>query len=282
MASLITGFNTDIEYQGKTYHVQTEDKGLASPLILSLVYAGGAILASKRASYDDLIARGFDEAVLAERLRRQHTLICAAIRAGRIEDLKQLGKSEESQSIRAKVGRKKPPAAGKKASAKKSAKEKSACRRSAKDKREQKPTDQPQALAEPTKSQKASHQPKGHTVRALVDEAIADFARKELSSDTLYVRLLDDGPLHGGDRVTLSIKVGRGSSGSEGIANVDVTVKVMGSAFRSITVETKTGADGIAKANLELPHFRTGRAVVLIRAVYNGFEAELRRIIQQG
>ena len=83
---MITGFNTDIERDGVTYHVQTEDKGLDSPLLLSLVYSGGAILASKRSRYDDLIASGFDEKILAERLQRQHKLICAAIRAGRIEN----------------------------------------------------------------------------------------------------------------------------------------------------------------------------------------------------
>ncbi|HXD31791.1 MAG TPA: hypothetical protein VN643_11780 [Pyrinomonadaceae bacterium] len=87
---MITGYNTDVEHDGVVYHVQTEDKGLDSPLLLSLVYSGGAILASKRSSYQDLIAAGFDEVVLAERLQRQHRLICAAINAGRIEDLKKM------------------------------------------------------------------------------------------------------------------------------------------------------------------------------------------------
>src|SRR6185295_583111 len=87
---MITGYNTDVEYDGVVYHVQTEDKGLDSPLLLSLVYSGGAILASKRSSYQDLIAAGFDENVLAERLQRQHRLICAAINAGRLDDLKKM------------------------------------------------------------------------------------------------------------------------------------------------------------------------------------------------
>jgi hypothetical protein len=87
---VITGFNTDIEFDGVVYHVQTEDKGLDTPLILTLVYVGGAILASKRSQYHDLIKAGFDPLVLGERLQRQHTLICAAVKAGRIEDLKRL------------------------------------------------------------------------------------------------------------------------------------------------------------------------------------------------
>lgn len=87
---MITGFNTDIPYDGVTYHVQTEDKGLDTPLILSLVYVGGHIIASKRTPYADLISKGFDENVLTERLQRQHKLICAAIKQGRVEDLKRM------------------------------------------------------------------------------------------------------------------------------------------------------------------------------------------------
>ena len=88
---MITGYNTDVEHNGVTYHVQTEDKGLQTPVILSLVYTGGAILASKRSPYDDLIASGFNPDALAERLQRQHKLICAAVHAGRIEELKRMG-----------------------------------------------------------------------------------------------------------------------------------------------------------------------------------------------
>jgi hypothetical protein len=97
---VITGFNTDVEHEGITYHVQTEDKGLKSPLILSLVYVGGTILASKRTPYDDLISTGFEESKLAERLQRQHKLICAAIHAGRIEDLKR--QTEREATARSK------------------------------------------------------------------------------------------------------------------------------------------------------------------------------------
>jgi hypothetical protein len=94
---VITGFNTDIEHAGTVYHVQTEDKGLETPFILSLVYVGGAILASKRAPYDDLIGATFDQSALSERLQRQHKLICAAVNAGRIEDLKRMSQRDAAQ-----------------------------------------------------------------------------------------------------------------------------------------------------------------------------------------
>ena len=91
---MITGYNTDVQYNGVVYHVQTEDKGLRTPLILSLVYVKGEILAAKRVPYDDLIAGGFDEKILVQRLERQHKLICAAVHAGRIEDLKRMSSRE--------------------------------------------------------------------------------------------------------------------------------------------------------------------------------------------
>src|SRR5215210_2154062 len=77
-------------------------------MILSLVYAGGAILASKRSPYDDLIASGFEEKVLIERLERQHKLICAAVHAGRIEELKRMGERAPVSNESA-VGTANPP-----------------------------------------------------------------------------------------------------------------------------------------------------------------------------
>ena len=100
---MISGFNTDIEHGGVTYHVQTEDKGLDTPLILSLVYTGGEILASKRSTYEDLIASGFEETALADRLHRQHKLICAAIVARRIDDLKRMSDKESVSRAESKT-----------------------------------------------------------------------------------------------------------------------------------------------------------------------------------
>jgi len=32
---MITGFNSDIEYGGKVFHVQTEEKGLDNPVVIT-------------------------------------------------------------------------------------------------------------------------------------------------------------------------------------------------------------------------------------------------------
>ena len=103
---MITGFNTDIEFEGVTYHVQTEDKGLDTPLILSLVYDRGTILASKRSPYNDLLIAGFNVEELKDRLNRQHKLMCAAIRAGRIEDLKRMTMKESASKKQGLIAQK--------------------------------------------------------------------------------------------------------------------------------------------------------------------------------
>src|SRR5258708_35851016 len=84
---MITGFNTDVQFDGRVYHVQTEDRGRENPVLESLIYIAGTVIASKRTAYSDQLQGGVTDEVLGSLLRRQHQLIIAAIKAGRIEDL---------------------------------------------------------------------------------------------------------------------------------------------------------------------------------------------------
>jgi hypothetical protein len=85
MAAMVTGFNTDVPHDGKVIHVQTEDKGLDNPIIETLVYRGGEILAARRSSYADLAARGVEETVIARRIEAQHNEVIADVRAGKFD-----------------------------------------------------------------------------------------------------------------------------------------------------------------------------------------------------
>ena len=63
---MVPGFNTDFKYRGETYHVQTEDNGVGNPVVVTLLYHKGAILASRRTSYHDLIGKpGFEQELMA-------------------------------------------------------------------------------------------------------------------------------------------------------------------------------------------------------------------------
>lgn len=79
---VLTGYNTDIEYSGTVYHVQTEDKGQANPLVESLVYTAGEILYTRRTPYHDLIAEEVDKGAVATLMERQHRTIVQAVQAG--------------------------------------------------------------------------------------------------------------------------------------------------------------------------------------------------------
>lgn len=91
---MITGFNTDVEYLGRVFHVQTEDKGIDNPTVESLVYCGGEIIESRRNSYADLAAGGgYPEDEILTRMETQHQALIREIRNGRFdpESLKPFG-----------------------------------------------------------------------------------------------------------------------------------------------------------------------------------------------
>jgi hypothetical protein len=73
------------------YHVQTEDRGKGNPVIETLIYVGGEILASKRSSYEPLLEEGYDEAKVAALLEQQHRRVVVDIKLGKY------GKEPESQ-----------------------------------------------------------------------------------------------------------------------------------------------------------------------------------------
>lgn len=83
---MITGFNTDVQYEGRVFHVQTEDKGLDNPIVESLVYTGGEIITSRRTSYADLAqSPDYSESEVARRMEGQHQAIIREILSGRFD-----------------------------------------------------------------------------------------------------------------------------------------------------------------------------------------------------
>ncbi len=69
---MLPGYNTNVTHQGDSYHIQTEDGGVNNPLIISIVYRGGAILAQKRTDYSHLLAAGNYQKELAMLVKSQH------------------------------------------------------------------------------------------------------------------------------------------------------------------------------------------------------------------
>jgi hypothetical protein len=83
---MITGFNTDVEYDGRTFHVQTEDRGRRNPVVESLVYSGGEIVASRKSPYEELLAEAtYSEAAVLKLMEAQHQAMVREIRNGRFD-----------------------------------------------------------------------------------------------------------------------------------------------------------------------------------------------------
>jgi hypothetical protein len=59
-------------------------------------------------------------------------------------------------------------------------------------------------------------------------------------------------------------------------------VKILGSSFRPLIFHAKTDIKGVATVHLQLPHFRAGRAALLVRAMHSGEQVEMRRAILHG
>jgi hypothetical protein len=79
---MLSGINTDVEYGGKMYHVQTEDGGQQNPVIVTHLFAGGAILSSKKVSYADVIQAGPNPEVVREMMKAQHQGMIKSLTTG--------------------------------------------------------------------------------------------------------------------------------------------------------------------------------------------------------
>ena len=268
-ATVITGFNTDIEHDGVIYHVQTEDKGLETPVILSLVYAGGTILASKRAPYQDLIAEGFSDELLAERLKRQHKLICAAIHSGRINDLKKMSRPGKGTAVQEPV------------TSESAAEESFEIEYGPISQEWTPPPPLPEpaveeSVVEATPEETTPEPPPVDTERVVAPEIPIE----EPLADGLSIALLDEEEFYSGEKYTLRVRISNRVDGKEmPLPNAAVSIKILGTTFRPLIYSLKTERDGVATVETQIPEFTSGRAAVLVRAVVKDEAAELRRII---
>lgn len=85
------GYNQNVNHKGETYHVQTEDGGKSNPVITTLLFKDGTILAVKRTSYADIIKSDELNRVVKEIMREQHIAILKDLRAGLFDKKRKAG-----------------------------------------------------------------------------------------------------------------------------------------------------------------------------------------------
>lgn len=82
------GFNSDIQYRGLSYHVQTEDWGQQNPYIVSRIFRNGAVILTQKKSYAEIFgptaSEKKSELIIKQVLRQQHSDIVDKLISGQL------------------------------------------------------------------------------------------------------------------------------------------------------------------------------------------------------
>jgi hypothetical protein len=316
---VITGFNTDVKHETKVFHVQTEDRGLANPVVESLVYVGGEILMSKKSPYRNLISGDHvDEKALREMMDLQHRRMIEAVRRGRLDK----GKIGEAPSdwgddtlphpdkmsaaalaaVSAILSAPPEPLPGDRKPARVTT---SAARPAFVP---ASPPPAPAAVAPPASTAPPSvrlaaaapparppappspgrapapaapGKPRSGAVLRSLDQVIVDYLASEAASEHLEITLTADGDLISGETVALTVKAST-SLTEKPLAGAHVSIRVV-STLRppQILFRGVTGADGVVKSACVLPDIGTGNAALIIAASSGLGNNEIKQLIRK-
>ncbi len=92
------GFNTNVRYKGRMFHVQTEDSGHANPKVITLLYEGGVILTSKKMDYSQHVESADLSEVVRELMELQHRQMLRALKNGELDEQVGLDAGSPAQS----------------------------------------------------------------------------------------------------------------------------------------------------------------------------------------
>lgn len=279
---MLTGFNTDVRHEGHVYHVQTEDGGKDNPILESLIYVGGTIVAKKLTPYTEQLDGGADQEAIASLLKRQHQLIIAAIKAGRIEDLIRHTRKQQAgnESQRKRLSGKRTDA-------------------------------EPDRLADSPKQVRTNDaavpvfpvviapskpdRPSARISGVLKVSALPSSARRD-TGGLNFDQVIEDYVKHGAGQAKLDVKVltpevfisGRSiglrvqvTHDSKPHSDATVTVKIIGTAFKPQVFIGRVGRDGVANFSLVLPAFTAGTAAIVIEAQSGAGRGELKNLIRR-
>ena len=302
---MITGFNTDVQHGGRVYHVQTEDRGQEHPFFESLVYVGGTIVAKKRTPYREQVDQGATDEAIAQLLRRQHQVVIAAIKAGRIDDLIRHTTEEgkiadldhhsstvKSNNLPAQVSRgsieappapnqlkptqaaPSPPAAPPAVEAVPPP-EAEAARPSGRGRGSKPLTAEKQGPGAQSPGGKAT----SGKIGLNLDQVISDYLKRSSEQGKLELKVISPNVFVAGKSISLKVKVSRADVLEP---EAVVTVKVIGTAFKPQVYMAKADRHGVSTFNITLPPFSAGTAALVIEAQSSRGRGELKHLIRRG
>ena len=230
---VITGYNTDVKHKNRVFHVQTEDKGAGNPCVESLVYVGGEILATRRASYAEILRGGRDDQAIQELMEQQHRAMIAAIQRGKFDG--------PNGSVRA------APAA-----------------------EELEEEDSGEATSEAAPAPAAAGASAGPPPGAAagdrtLDQVILDYLASEMAHDHLEVSVMTNGDFVAGRPAQIRLRV-HSSASRQPVAGASIQVRILSTVAKpAVVFQGKSAADGSCAASFAIPPLRDGNAAAVIR-----------------
>ena len=247
---MITGYNTDVRHNEVVFHVQTEDKGEGNPTIESLVYVGGQVLATKRASYADLLSEGKDDKSIVALMDHQHRTMIAAIRHGKFDE--RLVALSMQAGMRAGV------------------------------QAEGRPGSSEHAVLQVPMSPAASAAPAMIAARAAersLDQVILEYLTNEADQEQLLLLFDGEPDLQRGGTSTVALRTSSSKSGSP-VGNAQVSVKMISTIAEPRQLSAgRTDDQGAVRLSFEIPAAVRGTAALIITAVSAIGRAELKHLL---
>jgi len=305
----VPGFNTDIKWQDRVYHVQTENIA-GQQQVESLIFAGGEILAAKRTSYVDPVSP-LQPAEIAAFLHHQHQVITSVIKSGFIEELhhrETVKELERLVNIDAPTESPKPKKLVKKKRKKKpEPKSEPPINLNLMDEVFGKIDPRPAKGWRPIGSSTIEMTEQLAKLRGQASELVApppdDEEEFEMIGDDevevdegddeteetavvgyqmpkLQLQIYGKDDFHAGDTRPLQIVV-KSEDNPFPIKNAEVTVKLVGTAFRPMLWKQITGADGLVAFDVSIPPFTAGTAAFIIDAIAAEGECQERFAVRR-
>ncbi len=69
---MLPGFNHNIRHRSVLFHIQTEDSGIAAPVVVTHLFLGGNIVATRRSSYEKFANTGEVKEIVLAMMKEQH------------------------------------------------------------------------------------------------------------------------------------------------------------------------------------------------------------------
>lgn len=280
---MISGFNTDVQHEGNVYHVQTEDCGVDHAVFESLVYVGGTIVAKKRTPYSEQLSTGATEDAIASLLKRQHQVMIAAIKAGRIDDL--IHHSKRQHAGKTQLLGSLPPDAPVAPIQSNHAPLTNEIKPAVRDQAE--PTPPTDSDVSETSRRVASWAPKNDSKKEPagrrsagldLDQVVSDYLSRSAQQQKMELKVLTPEVFTAGKSVGLRVLV---SCGGKAESDAVVTIKVIGTAFKPKVYIGRSATDGVASFNLAIPAFTAGTAAIVIESQSKRGRGEVKQLIRR-